>query len=94
MEERHPGPLQPAVIARKVRQQQAGAQELRASRELQDEAQHAHDAADLLRRDGVLHRAALHEADVLAHADRDGDSHRHDAEAADLYQREDDELAE
>ena len=44
----HPAALQPAVVAHEDGQQQAGAQELCASRELQDEAQHAHDAADLL----------------------------------------------
>ena len=94
MEEREPAPLQPTVIPREHRQQQERPEKLAAEREEQDEPQLQHDAAELRRRHGLLHRTALHETDLAPRGHRHGHRHRHDAEPADLDEDEQHELTE
>ncbi len=93
MEEREPSPLTPAVIPHEDRQKQKRPEKLTAERKEQDEPQLQHNAAELRRRHGLLHRTALHEADLAPRSHRHGHRHRHDAEAADLDEEEQDELA-
>ena len=75
-------------------EQRGSPQQLYHQGSFQDKTCQAHDPAHIRRSDGLLHRAALHQADPPPGQDRKGSSHRDNAKAADLDQQKDHKLPE
>ena len=66
MEKRVPHTREKSKLARKEREQKEGSHHFNNERDKDDELCQPHNAADLRSRDGLLHCAALHQADFFS----------------------------
>ena len=94
MKQSIPQPPDRTVFLTEHRGQQRRARQLDQHCGAQDEARQLHDAADVVGGDGLLHGAALHQADPSARNHRDDHGDGHHPPAADLDQHEDHGLSE
>ena len=94
MEQRVPGAPKDSEFLNEHREEGDGSYQLDDQRRPQNKCRQPHDPAHLGRCDGLLHRAALHQADPPPGQDRKGSSHRDNAKAADLDQQKDHKLPE
>ena len=94
MEHRVPHALPHAKLRNEHDRQQHGAHQLDQQAAPHDKARQPHHAAHMMRRNGFLHGAALHQADLFARNHGNGYRHRNHAHAADLNQYQNDRLSE
>ena len=93
MEKRQPKRFEETVFHPEGGQQENRADQLQQQRGGHDEPGQVHDAAHLGRRDGFLHGAALHEADLLSGNKGQRRRRCHHAQAPHLDQKQDHGLA-